>query len=64
MEKSIFEQLDEIYDEEQLKKAIDNLPIHGRWDPKRKCIVVDGPPPEDADEWDKIYEETHPDERV
>lgn len=36
MEKSIFEQLNEIYDEEQLKKAIDNLLVHGKGDPKRK----------------------------
>lgn len=60
MEKSIFEQLNEIYDEEQLKKAINELPVHGKWDPLRKCVVVQGTPPPDADEWDRIYKETHP----
>lgn len=64
MEKSIFEQLDEIYDEEQLKLAIEKLPVHGTWDPKRKCVVVKGNPPSDADEWDEIYKETHSDENL
>lgn len=32
MRKSIFEELDDIYDEEQLKVAIDKLPIKGKWD--------------------------------
>lgn len=34
MRKSIFEELDGIYDEEQLKIAIYRLPIKGKWDPK------------------------------
>lgn len=55
MKKSIFEELDEIYDEEQLKIAIDKLPIKGKWNPQRKCVVMQGPPPDDADEWDEIY---------
>lgn len=55
MRKSIFEELDDIYDEEQLKIAIDKLPIKGKWGPKNKYVVVQGPPPDDADEWDEIY---------
>ena len=60
MEKSIFEQLNEIYDEKQLKKAIDGLPIHGKWGTIGKCIVVQSSPPTNIDEWCGIYEETHP----
>lgn len=60
MGKSIFEQLNEIQDEEQLQIASSKLPVYGKWDSKKRCVVVDGNPPHDADDWDKIYEETHP----
>lgn len=49
-------------DEQILKQFLNKIHPANGWDPVKKTIVIRGPKPDDADEWEAIFQEEHPGE--
>lgn len=49
-------------EEKLIEDFIKKIKPGNNWDPIKKAIVVKGPKPEDADEWEQIFQEEHPNE--
>lgn len=49
-------------DEQILKQFLNKIHPTNDWDPVKKAIIIKGPKPDDADEWEAIFQEEHPGE--
>lgn len=49
-------------DDQLLKQFLAKVHPTNGWDPIKKAIVINGPKPDDADEWEAMFQEEHPGE--